>query len=177
MNCIEMANSVSGMLAGSQQTWIPSPSTLVCKLVWGNCYGNHMAWVCIYFGVFANAFSPNSWLCLFFLSYEQLYANQFDACIYNALLRTVADKRDSVYTRRVLCRVGGWVLHVECVCVIRCALWATYGSPGEGLRCLGGCVQKDSVSELSLYVNQLFNRTGCLWKCILYKLTVRWDGH
>lgn len=29
--------------------------------------------------------------------------------------------------------------------------------PGEGLLCLGGCVQNDSVGELSIYVNQLFN--------------------
>lgn len=48
---------------------------------------------------------------------------------------------------------------------------------GEGLLCLGGCVQNDSVSELSVYVNQLFNRTGCRWKRTRYKLTVPWSSH
>lgn len=65
---------ISGRLSGTALKWltsslacwqglgkygVPSPLLEFANL-YGDCYGNHMAWVCICLGTFANAFHPNS---------------------------------------------------------------------------------------------------------------------
>lgn len=54
-----------------------------------------------------------------FVSYEQSYVSQFDACVY-ALLGTVTDWRGSVYTEFCVVSVGGCCMLSVCVEVDVC---------------------------------------------------------